>query len=190
MSTLSKSPRLSVIEGVVTTTSLDIAANFGKRHDDVLKALRALINQLPADHLGNFAETVTERENPSGGNPIQSPAYRLTRDGFTLLAMGFTGKKALEFKLAYIDAFNKMEAELSGRPTPQLPAKTIFNRKCLMWLDERGNAVAKTVPDNACMVDPSDVESISQFVREDVPLKLMPRLLEMMMRRVIGAAAA
>jgi phage regulator Rha-like protein len=42
----------------------------------------------------------------------KDPAYRLTRDGFTLLAMGFTGKRALQFKLAYIDAFNKMEAEL------------------------------------------------------------------------------
>ena len=46
------------------------------------------------------------------GATRQSPAYEITRDGFALLCMGFTGKKALAFKLTYIDAFNKMEAEL------------------------------------------------------------------------------
>lgn len=48
----------------------------------------------------------------------QHKQYHLTRDGFTLLAMGFTGKKALAFKLAYIDAFNRMERELYDKPVP------------------------------------------------------------------------
>lgn len=50
------------------------------------------------------------RGNPSGGAAIPSTSYLTTRDGFTLLAMGFTGAKALSFKLAYIDAFNAMAA--------------------------------------------------------------------------------
>ena len=45
----------------------------------------------------------------------------MNRDGFTLLAMGFTGKKALQFKLAYIEAFNKMEKELEKLNSPQIP---------------------------------------------------------------------
>ena len=51
------------------------------------------------------------------------PAYRLTRDGFTLLAMGFTGKEAMQWKVAYLTAFNKMEAELLARTAhPHNPA--------------------------------------------------------------------
>lgn len=41
--------------------------------------------------------------------------YIMNRDGFSLLAMGFTGKKALEWKLKYINAFNEMERQLRER---------------------------------------------------------------------------
>jgi Rha family phage regulatory protein len=114
-------PALSAVNGTPTALSTDVAVHFGKQHNDVLKAIDKLAQELPADRLGNFAQTVVERPNPAGGAPIQSRAYRLTRDGFTLLAMGFTGKKALAFKLAYLDAFNRMEAELAGRPLPAPP---------------------------------------------------------------------
>ena len=102
-------PVLAVVDGIPTTTSVDVARHFGKRHDDVLKAIRNLLPQLPDGGVRNFAET--PYTDPQNGQ--QYPAYRITRDGFTLLAMGFTGKKALAFKLAYIDAFNRMEAELA-----------------------------------------------------------------------------
>lgn len=108
-------PVLAVVDGIPTTTSTDVARHFGKRHDDVLKAVRNLIGQLDGEHLRNFAEASVEVVQPNGGKATY-PAYRITRDGFTLLAMGFTGKKALTFKLAYIDAFNKMEAKLQQRP--------------------------------------------------------------------------
>lgn len=99
-------PVLTVIGGHPTTTSTDVARNFGKQHRDVLRAIENLIADLPLDdRLRNFAQTVETRPNPSGGASIQSPAYVLTRDGFT-------GKRALAFKLAYIHAFNRMEADL------------------------------------------------------------------------------
>lgn len=108
-------PVISVSQNRAITTSLAVAEFFRKPHNDVLKSIRALLAYMPADHLGSFSQTVIERPNPSGGEPIASPAFELTRDGFTLLAMGFTGKRALQFKLAYIDAFNKMEAQLQQR---------------------------------------------------------------------------
>lgn len=111
-STLAIVPTIAVVNGKPTTLSTDVARHFGKQHYNVLRDIDNLRAQLDTDHALNFEETVETRENPSGGAPIESRAYRLTRDGFTLLAMGFTGKKALQFKLAYIDAFNKMEAEL------------------------------------------------------------------------------
>ena len=108
-------PVVTVVDGNVTTLSTDIAAFFEKPHNDVLKAIRQIVTNLPAERLGNFSQTVVTRANPSGGAPIKSKAYRLTRDGFTFLAMGFTGERAQAFKWAYIDAFNKMEETLRGR---------------------------------------------------------------------------
>ena len=109
--TLAISPAITIVEGKPTTLSTDLARHFGKQHYNVLRDIDNLRAQLDADHALNFEEMVLEVEIGSGATR-KDPAYRLTRDGFTLLAMGFTGKKALAFKLAYIDAFNRMEAEL------------------------------------------------------------------------------
>ncbi len=111
-SALAFSPALTIVDGKPTTLSTDVARHFGKRHDNVVRDIENLRAQLDPDHLLNFEETEQSRSSPLNGAPISARAYRLTRDGFTLLAMGFTGKKALAFKLAYIDAFNRMEAEL------------------------------------------------------------------------------
>lgn len=112
LSALAITPAITIVDGKPTTLSTDLSRHFGKRHDDVLRVIRNLLPQLPDGGVRNFAETpVTEEQNGQ-----TYPAYRLTRDGFTLLAMGFTGKKALAFKLAYIDAFNRMEAELQQHP--------------------------------------------------------------------------
>ena len=105
--------QLTVVDGRPTTTSLDVAQHFGKRHDHVLRDIQNLRAQIPEECLPNFGETSIEVMQPNGGTR-EAPAYRLTRDGFTLLAMGFTGKKALQFKLAYIAEFNRMEAALSS----------------------------------------------------------------------------
>lgn len=125
-----QTPVVTVVDGNATTLSTDVADFFEKRHDDVIKAIRKIVSSLSADRLGNFAETVVTRANPSGGAPIKSKAYRLTRDGFTFLAMGFTGARAQEFKWAYIDAFNKMEAALRQCPAQaQLPPPTLTEQQ-------------------------------------------------------------
>lgn len=114
--TLAISPAITIVDGKPTTLSTDVARHFGKQHYNVLRDIDNLRAQLDADHALNFEEMVIEVEIGSGATR-KDRAYRITRDGFTLLAMGFTGKKALAFKLAYIDAFNRMEAELS-QPAP------------------------------------------------------------------------
>lgn len=108
----SRQPVVFTKDGEVRASSRDVAAFFGKNHADVMRTIRNLIEQEPDLRLSNFAETVLSRDNPSGGAPIFSPGYDMTRDGFTLLAMGFTGGKALKWKLRYIEAFNAMEAEV------------------------------------------------------------------------------
>ena len=108
-------PALTVIDGTITTTSLQIAQHFGKRHDLVLRAIRNL-ECSPEFHARNFAEMTTDVVAGKGA-VRKSPAYRMTRDGFVFLAMGFTGKEAAQWKEAYIEAFNLMERELLARTT-------------------------------------------------------------------------
>lgn len=102
---------VQMIDGKAVTTSRKVAEIFEKQHKNILQAIREL--EIPADYRElNFQPSVYEQPNPSGGKPIQQPEYLITRDGFTILAMGFTGKKAMEFKIAYIEAFNEMEKTL------------------------------------------------------------------------------
>lgn len=97
------------------TTSIRVAEVFGKRHDNVMKSVNRLIGELRAQedftHLKNEVSRYMVGEyTDSTGRKLKQ--YIMNRDGFTLLAMGFTGKKALEFKIKYINAFNEMEAKL------------------------------------------------------------------------------
>lgn len=116
MNAVQTTPVVTVVDGNVTTLSTDVATFFEKNHRDVVRSIENILSTVSEDRVRNFAQTVVTRANPSGGAPIKSKAYRLTRDGFTFLAMGFTGARAQEFKWAYIDAFNKMEAALRQCP--------------------------------------------------------------------------
>lgn len=86
------------------TTSLKVAEHFEKEHKDVLESIRNLTAENSA------ASFFTETTYKSRGK--EYPMYEMDRDGFSLLAMGFTGEKALKWKLDYIKAFNTMEKEL------------------------------------------------------------------------------
>ncbi|WP_257941562.1 phage regulatory protein, Rha family [Campylobacter lari] len=104
--------KLAVINGVgaelevandqVTTTSLSVAAVFNKRHDNII----AKINELPQDEFNALNFKAVEYKDKKGE---LRPCYNLTRDGFSLLVMGFTGEKAYKFKIEFIKAFNEME---------------------------------------------------------------------------------
>lgn len=108
------SPVVHLHSGRPATTSLDVARYFGKRHDHVLRDIDELLSQLPENSLQpNFGETFQAQETPIGRK--QTRMFTIYRDGFMLLVMGYNGKKALAMKLAYIDAFNRMEAALAEK---------------------------------------------------------------------------
>lgn len=105
---------VQTINGKAVTTSRKVAEFFEKQHKHILEAIRKL--EIPEDYRQpNFRPSVYEQPNPSGGKPIQQPEYLITKDGFVLLTMGFTGKKAMQFKIAYIEAFNAMEEQLKQK---------------------------------------------------------------------------
>ena len=97
------------------TTSLIIAEHFGKRHADVLRAIDSMMDECGKDyHERNFAP-MTYTVSIGKGATREDRAVRVSKDGFTLLAMGFSGKKAMQFKIGYLRAFNEMEAQLKRR---------------------------------------------------------------------------
>lgn len=97
------------------TTSLKVAEIFEKEHKDVMKSIRNLTAQ-------NFAvKKMFVEDSYLNSRNQQQPMYYMNRDGFTLLAMGFTGSKAMEFKLKYIEAFNKMEKQIKEETKFRLP---------------------------------------------------------------------
>ena len=115
-------PTVTLVEDRPATTSLAIAEHFGKRHDDVLKSIRRLCTELPAEKRArNFAETFRTVAGPNNSER-QELFFTVYFDGFILLVMGYTGKKALQIKLAYIDAFNAMREELEGRQASPAPS--------------------------------------------------------------------
>ena len=121
LSPASLSPSVSLHSGRPATTSLEVAKFFGKRHDHVLRDIDALLSQLPENSLQpNFGETYQEQETPLGVKQIR--VFIIYRDGFMLLVMGYTGKKALGMKLAYIEAFNRMEEELARQKKSAIPS--------------------------------------------------------------------
>lgn len=91
-------------EEKLVTTSLKVAEHFEKEHKDVLESIRNLVAENSA---ANFFTLTTYKNRGK-----EYPMYEMDRDGFSLLAMGFTGEKALRWKLDYIRAFNAMEKEL------------------------------------------------------------------------------
>ena len=89
----------------IVVSSKDLAEHFGKEHKDVLENIRHIL-------VAENSATKFFQETSTVYRGREFPFYLMNRDGFSLLAMGFTGKKALQWKLKYIEAFNEMEETL------------------------------------------------------------------------------
>jgi len=99
---------LGVVEqsGKIVVSSRDVARVFEKQHAHIIRDVRDL--KISEEFsLSNFGES-----NYTDTRGKLQPEYLMTRDGFTILAMGYTGEKAMQFKEAYINAFNEMERKL------------------------------------------------------------------------------
>lgn len=122
------------------TTSLKVAEKFQKNHRDVMRAIRNLTAQNCAVGKMFVEGTYINKQRH------EQPMYYMNRDGFTLLAMGFTGKDAMKFKLDYIEAFNKMEKTIREQKLPQTPEERLaLTMKVAIRLDKRVTNVEKKV---------------------------------------------
>lgn len=132
---------LSMQSGEPVASSRQIAENFEKRHDHVIRDIDAIKKDVP-----NFGEMFFETTAPDSYGREQR-AYLMNRDGFTLLAMGFTGKAALKWKLKYIAAFNEMEKKLTEQP--QLTRSQLLATALIAAheeLEEKDKRIAELTP--------------------------------------------
>lgn len=124
------------------TTSLKVAETFSKNHRDVLRSIKNLTAQNCAVKKMFVESTYVNKQGH------EQPMFYMNRDGFTLLAMGFTGNKALQFKLKYIEAFNKMEQMIKEQALPQTPEeKLALTMQVTGRLDKRVTKVENTLHD-------------------------------------------
>ncbi|MFJ7441200.1 phage antirepressor KilAC domain-containing protein [Methylorubrum thiocyanatum] len=134
-------PVVNMIDGQPMADSRDIAAGFDRTHKAVLVAIRTGISRRP-EMLGHKIVPVLSE----GGETI---AYRLNRDAFSVIVMGFTGERAFQWKLDYVEAFNRMEAELRARkPAVDLNDPTSL-RTLLLGYTEKVLALEAQVEEQA-----------------------------------------
>lgn len=115
----------------VVVSSRQVAENFGKYHKDILETVAGI---LAAEN----SATRFFQKSTFINRGKEYPEYLMNRDGFSLLVMGFTGKKALEWKIKYIQAFNDMEKRLKEQPIiPRISEQELALRKQELNLEEK-----------------------------------------------------
>lgn len=106
------------------TTSLQVAEAFDKQHKDVLEAIDNKIQS--AENSAHYQNMFAVGEYKDSRGRAQR-MYYMNRDGFSFIAFGFTGRQADDFKLKYIDAFNKMEGHIKQQPKiPSTPREQVL----------------------------------------------------------------
>lgn len=156
--------------GVPTVSSREVAEDFEKRHDSVLRNIDSLMQEIqPPQNCGRYflPSSYADRKGE------QRKEYLMTRDGFSLLAMGFTGAKALEWKLKYIEAFNKMENSLKQElKTQELKIKQ--DRATAMLLNAQSRMI-KTLLSNTkdknlsqIAIDVMGIKAVEQVTGQNI----------------------
>ena len=103
---------VTILDGNIVVSSRDVAEHFGKEHNNVLRHIEDVLRCIPQNV--NITTMYKKASYVHEQNGQTYSYYLMTRDGFDLLVMGFTGAKTLEWKLKYIKAFNAMEKELNN----------------------------------------------------------------------------
>jgi anti-repressor protein len=130
-------------DGVLLVSSREVAERFGKEHKHVLESITNIGQQMSTAEFSALFKNSTYKAS----NEKTNPEYLLTRDGFSLLAMGFTGAKALEWKLKYLEAFNKMEEVIKAGGIPhgkELIALAVIEAQKV--IEDQGRQIQELTP--------------------------------------------
>ena len=153
-------------DGVAVVSSRVIAYDFDKRHDHVLRDIENLIKDMGATQ--NWGDLFIESKYQHPQNKQWYKEYLLTRDGFSLLVMGFTGKEALQWKLQYIEAFNKMEEQIKQQNNPYAHLSKEF--QAIIMHDEKIMKLERRVEqmEENAKLDPAEYSLVSKRVSSRV----------------------
>lgn len=117
-------PLVKIENGKPMTTSVAVADYFERPHNDVMKSIRGILTEVSEGFsLGNFSQSTYR--NSRGQT---QPCYLMTKSGFAMTALGFTGKKAIQFREAYIRRFDEMEAKLRDREIKRLEGQYVRDK--------------------------------------------------------------
>lgn len=122
----SPSPVVEIVDNRAMVSSLNVAWVFQKQHKNIIQAIENIECSEDFNRLNFQPVTYKDAKGES------RKAFNLTRDGFTFLAMGFTGKKAAQFKEAYINAFNQMEEALRNQPVRPVNQYVEMSRSAIL----------------------------------------------------------
>ncbi|ECQ6989598.1 Rha family transcriptional regulator [Campylobacter jejuni] len=153
-------------------TSLDIAKVFGKQHKHILELIGEKFNN---NEIKNFCEPnfrlsfKTRKIEGFRGKERKYPYYQLTKDGFSFIAMGLTGRKADKFKIEFINAFNEMQKLLQKEI--KSPNKYLTDLMELIYpnLPQNDYKVSVTITDNPYSKEAKNVFSLNYLVDNRTP---------------------
>lgn len=160
---------VTVYNHQLVTDSRQVAERFEREHRDVLKAIRHLIegvrknSQTPS----MFYETTYVNEQ----NGQTYPMYLMNRDGFSLLVMGFTGAKALEWKLKFLEAFNAMEKAIK---TPQITPNPHYRTRMIKTAVKDAADTAAMIADTFGVKKPMAMTAAMQMVGKAYGVDMTP----------------
>ncbi|MCR8744500.1 phage regulatory protein/antirepressor Ant [Romboutsia lituseburensis] len=167
----SKDIKIIEVNEVQVVSSREIASNFRKEHSKVIRSIEEIIEQMDTSsqnwrHL--FIESLYEDSYKR-----EQKEYLITKSGFSLLAMGFTGKKALQWKLKYIDTFNKMEQIIKDNLQQQIEVNeplVIFARAVMKSSDTTDmNTFAKLLNSKDLKINGKEIgqKKLFAFLRDN-----------------------
>ncbi len=150
--------QLVFINGQQTITNSQIVSDyFAKRRRDVLRKIDQILDDAPSEFTSaHFCAHVQKIDLGQGANR-NSKIYQMTKDGFMFLVMGFTGAKAAQLKINFINAFNEAQAKLSRTTHP-------FERQRMMFTWEAGKIVSSQPIHDDQFVTSRD--KLVQYIRE------------------------
>lgn len=160
---------VTVYNHQLVTDSRQVAEAFGKRHDNVIATIRGLLKNKETKQM--FYETTYHNEQ----NGQTYPIYLMNRDGFSLLVMGFTGQKALEWKLKFIEAFNAMEKEIrKQQAVPKITPNPHYRTRMIKTAVKDAADTAAMIADVFHVKTPMAMTAAMQMVGEAYGVDMGP----------------
>lgn len=150
----------------LVTDSRQVAEHFGKRHDHVIRDIESLISQNPKLGADYFYQS-----NYTAGTGKSYKMYLMNRDGFSLLVMGFTGQKALEWKLKFLEAFNAMEKAIK---TPQITPNPHYRTRMIKTAVKDTADTAAMIADTFGVKKPMAMTAAMQMVGKAYGVDMTP----------------